>query len=75
MKQACVETGTLLIFERGPVATEALSYAMIPLLLFFRSFRSPGAYVDQLRALGFHGVDVRWIDLETPFFLVTGTKP
>ena len=67
--------GTLLIFERGPVATGAPSYAMIPLLLFFRSFRSPAAYVDQLGALGFRGVDVRWIDLETPFFLVTGTKP
>lgn len=67
--------GTLLIFERGPISVDEPSYATIPLLLFFRSFRSPATYTEQLAALGFQDVDVRWIDLEMPFFLVTGRKP
>jgi SAM-dependent methyltransferase len=66
--------GTLLIFERGPVEVGDLSYALIPFLLFFRSFRSPALYQEQLTALGFRDIRVQRIDLETPFFLVTGRK-
>lgn len=66
--------GTLLIFERGPVEGDDRSYALIPFLLFFRSFRPPALYTEQMAALGFRDVEVQRIDLETPFFLVTGRK-
>lgn len=68
--------GTLLIFERGPIEVEATPpYAMLPMLLFFRSFRSPVVYQEELDALGGRDVEVRRIDLEMPFFLVTARKP
>lgn len=67
---------TLLIFERGPVevAETTLSYFMIPFLLFFRSFRSPAVYVKHLEGLGFQDIKTQRIDLEMPFFLVSGIK-
>ena len=67
--------GTLLIFERGPVPTDDVPYSLIPFLLFFRSFRGPALYAEQLATLGFVDVDVRRVDLEMPFYLVTGRKP
>jgi len=75
--RALAPGGTLLIFERGPIEVDGTTppYSMIPFLLFFRSFRSPEIYRDQLGASGFHPIEVRKIDLETPFFLVTGVKP
>ena len=68
--------GTVLIFERGPieVSETTLPYSMIPFLLFFRSFRSPAIYREQLETLGFQDIEIRRIDLEMPFYLVTGTK-
>ena len=68
--------GTLLIFERGPVELggKTAPFSMIPFLLFFRSFRSPELYRSQLGAFGFRDVNVQQVDLETPFFLVTGSK-
>jgi len=68
--------GTLLIFERGPLelGETTLPYSMIPFLLFFRSFRSPVVYEEQLKELGFQNTEVQKIDLEMPFFLVTATK-
>jgi ubiquinone/menaquinone biosynthesis C-methylase UbiE len=68
--------GTLLIFERGPleVGEATLSYSIIPILLFFHSFRSPDIYEEHLRDLGFQDIKVRKIILETPFYLVTATK-
>jgi SAM-dependent methyltransferase len=68
--------GTLLIFERGPIeeGEAELSYATIPILLFFHSFRSPRLYQEQLRELGLQDVTVKTIYLETPFFIVTGKK-
>ena len=47
---------------------------MIPMLLFFRSFREPSVYVRWLGELGFEDVHVREIELEMPFFIVTGRK-
>lgn len=69
--------GTLLIFERAPLEIEAATppMSMLPLLLFFRSYRSPLDYVTQLEALGFQHIEVREIRLESLFFLVTATKP
>jgi SAM-dependent methyltransferase len=68
--------GTLLIFERGPLqlGAKALPISILPLLLFFRSYRPALDYVTQLRTLGFDDVAHREIELDTPFFLVTGRK-
>lgn len=68
--------GTLLIFERGPIeeGEAELSYAIIPILLFFHSFRSPTLYQEQLRELGLQDITVKKLHLETPFFIVTAKK-
>ncbi len=68
--------GTLLIFERGPfeVGATGLSYSNIPILLFAHTLRSPDLYLKCLAENGFHQITVQWIDLEMPFFLVTGVK-
>jgi SAM-dependent methyltransferase len=75
--QALKPGGTLLIFERGPIEVDrgALPYSAIPMLLFFHSFRGPSLYIEQLGALGFQDIAVQRVDLEMPFFLLTGTKP
>ena len=69
--------GTVLIFERAPLKlrepTPPLS--MVPLLLFFRSYRAPSEYMEQLSALGFLDVRCHEIALDTPFFVVTGRRP
>lgn len=72
--QALNPGGTLLIFERGPIDADKgkLPYSAIPMLLFFHSFRGPSLYIEQLRAIGFEHVRVQRIDLEMPFYLVTG---
>jgi SAM-dependent methyltransferase len=69
--------GTLLIFERGPIDVNKgmLPYSAIPMLLFFHSFRGPSLYEEQLSALGFENIEVQRIELEMPFYLVTGVKP
>jgi SAM-dependent methyltransferase len=64
--------GTLLIFERGPLPA-SFSYAMIPLLPFFRSFRSPDFYHEQLGAVGLRDIRIQEVELEMKFFLVTGS--
>lgn len=68
--------GTLLIFERGPIEPDEtpLPYSIIPFLLFFRSFRAPKMYQEQLQKSGFKDIEVQRIDLEMPFFLITATK-
>ncbi len=68
--------GTLLIFERGPLdmAEGGFSYSLMPFLLFSLSFRSPALYEKKLKDLGFQDITVRFISLETPFFLLTAKK-
>ena len=68
--------GTLLIFERGPLdlSGQGIPYHLVPYLLFTRFFRSPALYVNELKDLGFEDVTVKTVQLETPFFLVTGVK-
>jgi len=68
--------GRLLIFERGPleVREKTLPYSMIPLLIFYHSFRSPEIYEEHLKALGFKAISIEKINLETPFYLVTAKK-
>jgi SAM-dependent methyltransferase len=69
--------GTLMIFERGPLepGRAPIPHGMIPMLLFFRSFRDPSFYAEQIAGLGFEQIEIQFIRLETPFFLVTGRRP
>jgi SAM-dependent methyltransferase len=69
--------GTVLIFERGPINPRGTTppFSMLPILLFFRSYRHPSVYTRHLQSLGFESIERRDIDLDTPFFLVTATKP
>jgi SAM-dependent methyltransferase len=68
--------GTLLIFERGPLDLRGgvPPFSMLPILLFFRSYRSPSGYTKHLEALGFQDIECREIELDTPFFLITARK-
>jgi SAM-dependent methyltransferase len=68
--------GRLLIFERGPVDISKTKwpYGDLPFLLFFRSFRDPVFYEEQLRNIGFEDIKVETVDLEMTFFLVTAKK-
>jgi hypothetical protein len=73
--QTLAPGGTLLIFERGPlvIGADPIPWSLIPMLLFFRSFREPSFYEEHLQAIGFTNVRTQWIDLDMPFFLVTAT--
>ncbi len=68
--------GAILVFERGALALRGtpIPFALVPLLLFYHSFRLPRFYADSLSELGFRNVQVRQIGLEMPFFLVTGSR-
>jgi hypothetical protein len=48
---------------------------MLPIVLFFRSYRRPSVYAERLEALGMRDLQVREIVLDSPFFLVTATRP
>lgn len=69
--------GTVLIYERGEIAVGAggLPYSIIPMLLFFRYFHTPAYYAEMLADVGFVDCSVVEFELETPFFLVTATRP
>jgi SAM-dependent methyltransferase len=68
--------GTLLIFERGPIAPRGTPpFSMLPILLFFRSYRLASIYTKHLQMLGLENVQRREVELDTPFFLVTADKP
>jgi SAM-dependent methyltransferase len=75
--RALVPGGTLMIFERGPLRTAGVTppMSMLPNLLFFRSYRSPIDYTDQLSTLGFLDVRRQDLDLDSRFHVVTGRKP
>lgn len=68
--------GRLVIFERGPIEIGAgqVPYALVPILLFFRSYRSPLDYVRLLEQIGFRDIAWQTIELEMPFMLVTAVK-
>lgn len=68
--------GTLLIFERCPldIGTGQLPYSLIPIMLFFRSYRKPEVYLDLLERAGFRHARSVIIELEVPFMLVTAEK-
>lgn len=69
--------GTLLIFERAPLTVRdgVPPMSMLPNLLFFRSYRQPFEYEQQLRDLGLRDVGHRVITLDSPWYVVTGRKP
>ncbi|MCY2930276.1 MAG: methyltransferase [Planctomycetota bacterium] len=75
-RQALAPGGTLLIFERSPIAIGpgAVPYSLLPMLLLFRSFRGPGWYVDTCADLGFAPATAVRVELETPFFLLTASR-
>ena len=68
--------GTLLIFERGPIdaARKPPGFADLPVLLFFRSYRPPEAYQEVLAQLGLQDIRCTALELDTPFFVITGRK-
>jgi hypothetical protein len=74
---ALPEGGKLLIFERQSwdFSLQPTGYGLLPVLLFFRSYRSPETYVQWLQQCGFADVDLQKIQLEVPFSLITGVKP
>ncbi len=69
--------GSLLIFERAPLDYSGglPPFSAIPTLLFFRSYRPAEVYVRLLGMLGLRDIQVREIELESPFFVVTATRP
>ena len=69
--------GMLLIFERGPLHLnqQRPAFSLLPTLLFFRSYRPANDYVAMLEGLGFVDIAVRHIELDSPFYAVTGRKP
>jgi hypothetical protein len=73
---ALEDGGKLLIFERSQWdgSDQRVTYGQLPVLLFFRSYRSPSVYVERLRSLGFHSIEVKTVMLDMPFTLITGTK-
>lgn len=74
---ALVPGGTLMIFERGPLEVRSATpgFATLPVLMFFRSYRSPGLYSQALQALGLVEIRCLHLQLDTPWFLLTARKP
>ena len=51
-----------------------MPFSMIPDLLFFRSYRPADFYRAELEALGFRDIEVQHLQLDVPFFIVSGRK-
>lgn len=68
--------GTVVIFERAWDENfgRPLSYGVLPLMLFFRSYRHPGDYRAALSGAGFRNIEVKSLMLETPFVLISARK-
>lgn len=68
--------GSIVIFERASirVSQAGMPYSMIPNILFLHFFRAPQTYGDHLKSLGFESVEIREVELEMPFYLVTARK-
>ncbi len=69
--------GTLMVLERGPLPVRkgVPAFHMLPILLFFRSYRPWAVYTRHLEAKGFQQIEVREFAIETPFYLITARKP
>lgn len=68
--------GTLMIFERAEASVNdvQIAYGQLPLMLFFRSYRTPQAYQALLETIGFHSVAVAEVPLDMSFILITAIK-
>jgi SAM-dependent methyltransferase len=68
--------GRVLIFERSPFESDNgdISFAALPFLLFFRSFRDSSWYESRFKALGLAEVATVTLRLDTPFHIITGRK-
>ena len=75
--RALAPGGTLLIYERDALefGGQVPPMSMVPNLLFFRSYRSPQSYTEQLQRLGFQDIRQRDLQLDSRFFVVTARKP
>jgi SAM-dependent methyltransferase len=75
--QALAPGGRIMIFERAPMRFKDIAppLSLLPTLLFFRSYRPASEYLTQLGQLGFQDLHCRDIDLDSPFYMVTGRKP
>jgi hypothetical protein len=75
--QALRPGGTLLIYERLPLDLSGVRppFSMLPILLFFRSYRDPSAYEARLRSLGLTQIERREVDLDTRFVVMTARRP
>ena len=68
--------GKILIFERDLLDPQAdnTPYFLLPMLLFFRSFRNPDFYIQALKSEGFVDIKIDYLQLETRFFILTAVK-
>ena len=68
--------GRILIFERQAwdFSRHPTSYGLLPVFLFFRSYRTPDDYRRLLQQAGFANIDVQTIELEVPFLLATARR-
>lgn len=75
--QALEPGGTVLIMERSLYLADSAppSYASIPLLLFFRAYRTAEDYRRALAAAGFVDFRADRFVLDMPFLLITARKP
>jgi hypothetical protein len=74
--EALPSGGQFLIFEREAwdFSCESMPYGQLPVLLFFRSYRTPEWYLSKMEIAGFCDITLKTISLEVPFMLVTGRK-
>jgi SAM-dependent methyltransferase len=74
--EALAPGGTLLIFERGPLALRERkpAFSLIPTLLFFRSYRAPAQYAAWLERLGMRELVLREVQLDSAFFVLSAKK-
>jgi SAM-dependent methyltransferase len=73
---ALVPGGTILIFERLPLEFDGNTppFSIIPILLFFRSYREPTVYIDHLKKRGFDQFERHEVDLDTRFQLLAAKR-
>lgn len=73
---ALVPGGTLLVFERLPldVARHPPGFSLLPVLLFFRSYRPAEFYRRALEERGLRDLQLQEVRLEVPFLLLAGRK-
>ena len=68
--------GSILVYERSPIdfARTGLPCSLLPIALFFSFYRNPDFYIDILYERGLTNIKIREFELDTGFFVVTGTK-